>query len=727
VVFLFFIFARIAFAGCYTINQIIDAYGFNSLFNAGINGSNVSVAIIDAYGAPNILSDVNNFFSQNGIIPLSSSHFHIYYPFGQPSTFDQNWTIETESDIEVLHSLAPGANIDLVISPNSSYLFSALNWSIYDLPVKVVSVSWGTLSSDAFAECNNFLAKAYYSGISVFTGTGDKGAYNGGSTLSVNFPASSQYVIAVGGTVLQIEGNQYVSESGWNGSGGGVSNFPALSFEYSSNGYRELPDVAFNAGAPYCLLINNTPYEIYGTSLAAPAWAAIGAEIYQLDPYLSNLLPSLYLVYSRYRFEAYHQITSGCNGYYCANGRYNMVTGLGSPILPNLVYFVDNLSFNLSVEQNIPFIVDVNGKNYTAPFTIRLPYNTYIKIKVYPVLFKGNLYVPVQTNYSFILTTSTTINISYETLYPINVINYRPGFNKTFYTNHSLQLVLPKLLLYINGSFENYSSFFGTQPIVFYNNVSVLNLQPNSTYRITWLKLNSTFLQSNGNCLIVNNGLSTFKVEPGEYVYFFNHLYLYPCQQYINSSYLFAFPPFSTNAKEVFVNYTAIKLLPVEIKTINGMPVNGSYFVYYYFGSQLLKGQSIIPAIAQPVLVGNYYINFSVANYNTSSNKLELFIKASYVKAILQPSFLPINVKLSLVSNPSYYAEGTDMAELLIPPNSTIRVVSTFTNNTYTTSGSVIDIALISWPFALSLGIIITVVVGLLVFVLLHRLKRFKI
>src|SRR5205814_2678910 len=167
------------------------------------------------------------------------------------------------------------------------------------------------------------------------------------------YPAASPNVLAVGGTTLNLDNmGNYLSESGWIGSGGGVSSYEAQpAFQkgvVTQNGtYRANPDVAYDAdpytGFPvYDSYTNSTaaPWQQFGgTSAGAPQWAALVALADQgralagqaaLDG-PTQLLPAIYQL-SPFDF---HDVLTGNNGYAAGSG-YDLVTGRGSP-LANLV------------------------------------------------------------------------------------------------------------------------------------------------------------------------------------------------------------------------------------------------------------------------------------------------------------------------------------------------------------------------------------------------------
>jgi subtilase family serine protease len=150
---------------------------------------------------------------------------------------------------------------------------------------------------------------------------------------------------------MGVNGN-YISETAWIGSGGGVSiyeNEPAYQTNYvipQATGKRGVPDVAYNSST-------NSPYNVYnslsggwilvaGTSAAAPQWAALTADMMAAKKgKFNNFNGSIYSVAREYSFALFQDITSGFNGncgYWCyARPGYDYITGVGTPQATNLI------------------------------------------------------------------------------------------------------------------------------------------------------------------------------------------------------------------------------------------------------------------------------------------------------------------------------------------------------------------------------------------------------
>lgn len=344
----------------YSPSQLQTAYGFNqvSLSNGG-NGSGQTIAIVDAYDDPTIQSDLKAFdvafhlvdppsltvVSQTGTSSLPS--------VDPAKTKSNDWEVEESLDVEWAHALAPYAKIVLVEanSASNSDLMTAVRTAASLPGVSVVSMSWGgsEFSSESSYD-SYFTTPSGHQGVTFVSSTGDSGAPGG-------FPAYSRNVLAVGGTSLTISSTgSYVSESGWSGSGGGISQYEAQPSYQSgvvtqTTTRRAIPDVSFdanpNTGVPVYDTFSfgtSSPWsEIGGTSLSAPSWAAVISIVDQaravnglgtLDG-ASQTLPMLYQL-DKTQPSAFHDISTGNNGYSASSG-YDLVTGLGSPVVNVLV------------------------------------------------------------------------------------------------------------------------------------------------------------------------------------------------------------------------------------------------------------------------------------------------------------------------------------------------------------------------------------------------------
>lgn len=354
----------------FTPAQIRKAYGFDQIrFVANGrtytgDGSGQTIAIVDAYDHPNILSDLKKFDQR---YQLPDPVFQKATPQGTPA-FDSGWAMEIALDVEWAHAIAPKAKILLVEAKTASGadLLNAVDYARKQTGVVAVSMSWG--SSEFLGESSfdsHFTTPAGHlggsnglsggknlpGGVTFLASSGDSGAAGGPS-----WPSVSPNVVAVGGTALTISSSgAYASEAGWSGSGGGPSAYvsePAYQQGVQNSGVRSCPDVSYDADP-------NTGFYVYdskasggqsgwfvvgGTSASAPQWAALVAIASQgralaghgsLDG-ATQTLYALYRMGSSNSATYFHDVTTGNNTYDASTG-YDMVTGLGTPIANQVV------------------------------------------------------------------------------------------------------------------------------------------------------------------------------------------------------------------------------------------------------------------------------------------------------------------------------------------------------------------------------------------------------
>jgi subtilase family serine protease len=244
---------------CYSPQEMRRAYGLTPVLNAGFTGKGQTIVIIDSFGSPTIQSDLQVFDAGYGLLDPPS--FKVLAPLGTIN-FDPNnsdmvgWAAETTLDVEWSHALAPDANIVLMTSPVSEtegvqglpeFLYLE-QYAVNHNLGKIISQSWGATENTLFTisggrrvlqNFEEFYKQAAAKGVTVFASSGDAGTANvdvNGNIYpfpTVNFPASSPYVTAVGGTSLFASTNgQYQSEVVWNGgqpnggaTGGGISQY----------------------------------------------------------------------------------------------------------------------------------------------------------------------------------------------------------------------------------------------------------------------------------------------------------------------------------------------------------------------------------------------------------------------------------------------------------------------------------------------------------------------
>ena len=264
--------------------MIEQAYNLkNIVFTTGgktvsANGAGETIAVVDAYGDPSIASDLQTFDANFGIGNDNASGqfvLTVATPQGSVRT-NAGWATEQSLDVEWAHAIAPEANILLVeaSSANTTALTDAVVWAESQSGVVAVSMSWGSTPEYAgeIAYDSDFTTPSGHAGVTFVASSGDNAV--------PNYPSTSPNVLAVGGTALNVDASgDYLSESAWSDSGGGMS-----PYELTNK-----PDVAYDADPSTGFLVyDSIPNQgisgwqvVGGTSAGSPQWAAIIALVDQ--------------------------------------------------------------------------------------------------------------------------------------------------------------------------------------------------------------------------------------------------------------------------------------------------------------------------------------------------------------------------------------------------------------------------------------------------------------
>jgi kumamolisin len=283
-----------------------------------------------------------------------------------------NNSIEVMMDVQIIAGLCPAANISVYFSTFDQGGWVDLLNAVITARPSVVSISWGRAeddpawSSNAITAINDRLNTARLLGITICVSAGDDGSGDelDDGAAHVEFPASSPFVLAVGGTMLANSAGAVNEVTWWEApgrrtnhgggsTGGGVSvvfprpawqNVRIRSLNSGAIDGRVVPDVSALAGEPlYDLVFVGQPQPNGGTSASAPLWTALIARVYaQLAPakqqrFLTPLLYQLGPTGKPIGGIASRDIVSGNNksdppgrGYKATNG-YDAVTGWGVP------------------------------------------------------------------------------------------------------------------------------------------------------------------------------------------------------------------------------------------------------------------------------------------------------------------------------------------------------------------------------------------------------------
>ncbi|MBF0503704.1 MAG: hypothetical protein HQL14_01250 [Candidatus Omnitrophica bacterium] len=347
--------------GYLAFGDVQKAYNLNAIPSISDPSSlqNVALFELDGYLQSDIAAYESYFHLPNNSVTLQNV---LVDGFNGLPTYNGG-NEEVTLDIEELIGIAPW-------SINKIYVYEAPNtfqawddeWTkiANDNLAKIISCSWGlaeyyapTVSFD-----NQIFQRMAAQGQEVFVASGDCGAYADCSTktLSADEPSSQPFATGVGISALVMNSDgTYKSETSSLYGGGGVSMFntipsyqqamasTASSASKVSKTMRNVPDVSLTAdpSTAYAFYITTAPqssgwYGFWGSSIAAPTWAAFLAQVNQGRVHAGQsivgfLNPVLYLLAAGSKYSTdFHDIVAGNNQYYTAQAGFDDATGLGA-------------------------------------------------------------------------------------------------------------------------------------------------------------------------------------------------------------------------------------------------------------------------------------------------------------------------------------------------------------------------------------------------------------
>jgi subtilase family serine protease len=366
------------FIQCYSPQGYEVAYGVAPLLSRGIDGTGETVVMPELAETPSshgliytdIRKDLAAFDSRFG---LPAAKLQVVNTIARSKTPYLAGSEEAE-DTEVMHAIAPGASLDVVLVPqdatsSSANFAAAITKAIQagvTLHAAVISISASggehSFPPAEVAAMNAALEKAREQHVTVVASSGDTGTVSDqGPPRQVSLPASDPLVLAVGGTTLDATWatGAYHGEMAWNegteASGGGYSKLFARPTYQNGvariGATRGVPDVAANADSSTAMALDFADGGLYpaqGTSAATPLWAGVIALAdQQAGQHLGFVNPAIYAIAGGPAYhQAFHDVVTGDNSVlwptgvfagYTAGPGWDPVTGWGSPNAQYLV------------------------------------------------------------------------------------------------------------------------------------------------------------------------------------------------------------------------------------------------------------------------------------------------------------------------------------------------------------------------------------------------------
>ncbi len=337
---------------------------FTKVYDAGATkpGTGGTLAVIAEGDLTQTLKDLRTFEAKRKLpqVPVQL----VYTGTKSPDTAGADeWDLDTQTSTGVAPS-AKKLYIYVATSLSDADLARSVNAFAAQNVARSGSASLGECDVLPYADGSMVvddmaLAEAAVQGQTFFASTGDTGSscavedtngVPGSGPPDTEYPASSPYTMAVGGTTLAAtDADAYTSEIAWNAGGGGVS--PVENGGYWQNNVvptsaallRGVPDVAFdadpNTGA--LITVNGADQQIGGTSLSSPLALGLWTRVQSSHGNaLGFAAPKVYGIYAKAQTTpplppttvpaAFHDVVLGVNGIYAATPGYDYTTGLGS-------------------------------------------------------------------------------------------------------------------------------------------------------------------------------------------------------------------------------------------------------------------------------------------------------------------------------------------------------------------------------------------------------------
>ena len=412
--------------------EVVEHYRFP--YDNSSNGLGLCIGIIQLRGGYST-DNLNKTFSKMGF----SNPPNIVVAAGTNNTelpltdAQSSWVNEVMLDLSVVGGAVPGAKIALYFASNTfsdTVDFPNVFNKAFDDTVNkpsVLSFSWSYQESQLAAipygtgtyldYCEGVLARSLVIGVTVVCASGDRGSFENKNSRSVGYPASSKYVLSVGGTslILNTSTGAITTETVWaessGVSGGGISDYINIpdwqktTYAFDANGqnrnltyrtfnidgdlqissanslsnqlYRGLPDVAAQSSVATGYLYYSSTWNVEGTDIQSTSTLLRGGGTSAAAPMVASLILKL------------NQLTSGklgfTNPYFYDNE--NLFNDIYAPGVTNSwPYGSENTSYvstpgwdpitGLGTFDGTRLLENLNGKPFLDNISVSIYQNT---------------------------------------------------------------------------------------------------------------------------------------------------------------------------------------------------------------------------------------------------------------------------------------------------------------------------------------------------------------
>jgi subtilase family serine protease len=356
-------------AGTPVLEPVLNAAAYQTAYDAGsyATGSQTSIGIIMEGDLTSVMPDLLQYEKENSLpnVPV------VVVPTGVGSTDASGvdeWDLDSQTSLGIAGNFKQEIwyDADSLSDPD---LIPAYNKAVTDNVAKAINVSLGGCETLEYLNGGMLLAdevfrQAAVQGQTFHVSSGDAGAacsvlINLGlpdtGLPDVEYPASSPYVLGVGGTSLFVDStNAYVQEIAWDGGGGGTSLWETAPLWQEgidlvdttipvagiNAALRGVPDIAMDADnnlSPATIVVGGADTGVGGTSLASPLSVGVEARFQSANCNGFTFTAPIYYTYATGAASggvpavaAFHDIIVGTNGAFTALPGWDFTTGLGT-------------------------------------------------------------------------------------------------------------------------------------------------------------------------------------------------------------------------------------------------------------------------------------------------------------------------------------------------------------------------------------------------------------
>ena len=382
-----------------------SVYNSTGLLAKGVNGTGYTIGLLDFYGNPLVARDLALYDSTYGYPAPPSFKVTSIGPYNPNLGSATAWDGEIDLDVQSSHAMAPGANIILYAANGALSLSAAVAAVVQDRKADVVSQSFGLPEWEYYEAgptaflFNSVFVDDYYMlgsvmGMTFLASSGDGGGsgFSVGPMGGAEYPSSSPFVTALGGTSTYIStkanGSLSFNQTAWSntgfvpyfvnqgGSGGGVSAMEPTPWYQSSLAVpvsfpdgRMVPDVALDAsGTPGTLIIyRGSPMSTGGTSESSPLFAGLVTLLMGAEKGSLGLLnPAIYQLAGKSSTydKAFTPVTFGYTIPWVSKMGYNLATGWGVPNIGELAGLYSSVGSSSALGVSVA-VANSGSSNFT--------------------------------------------------------------------------------------------------------------------------------------------------------------------------------------------------------------------------------------------------------------------------------------------------------------------------------------------------------------------------